>query len=204
VGEVPFRIGPIEGSFYYVLDGLLRGVFGEDRGVALLEYFASHLRPLGRVYRATREPLVRLECDYFLDRKQEESWRYEKVVMVGGGAMPVTAIHWANRYGGPIVVLEKDAKTARLTKRTLEKLNIGAPVVLCQDGNDYEDYEGSLVLTSLHVTEKAAMARRALNRGAVGVCVRLGEDEECGLGNLDNETIKRFSTLRVIAIRNRR
>ena len=176
------------GRFVYrTLNTVLTRIFGRYGGVAVLEYAAALSPTLRRLYCASREPLVRAECDHFLIAEQIQIQDYEKVVMIGGGALPVTAIHWAGRFEGPIVVLEKNRLTTLLCKKLIRKLGLGNVQVVCQDGAAYEEYDNSIVLFSLHVTNKPLVVSRVLGCGdnKQAICVRVTGEER-----FDNDLVK--------------
>jgi hypothetical protein len=195
------QTGSISRFVYRILNKILLGLLGRNAGVAAVEYVASVWPALGRVYCGTREPLVRAECNFFLASDVFDVRDIQKVIVVGGGAVPVTAMHWAGRFDGPIVVLEKNRLTTMLCKRFVRKRGLQNIQVLCLDGEAYEDYDNSIVLFSLHVTNKAFIVDKVLaaGMGKSAVCVRISADEQLDSTAANWRTIEEYRNFKVVA-----
>jgi hypothetical protein len=194
------RAGGTSRFVYRLLNKILLSVLGRNAGVAALEYAASVIPALGRVYCGTREPLVRAECDYFLTSDVLDFQCFHQVVMVGGGAVPVTAMHWAARFDGPVVVLEKSRLATMLCKRYVRKRGFQNIQVLCLNGKAYEEYDNSIVLCSLHVTKKTCIVRKLLAdaTGKSIIFVRISNGEQLGTGAVNWHTVAEFRNFKVL------
>jgi hypothetical protein len=172
------------GRFWWVVFRLLRNVscavFGKDAGIALLEYAASCVRPLTQVYCQTRAAVVQAEFDYFASLPGAGPDQFERIVMVGGGAVPVTAIYWACHCRRPIVVLEKVRLTTWFCRRLLRRMKLQNVEVRQINGEDYDGYGACIALVSLYATNKAAIVQKILTSGpgkkAIAMRMRPGED----------------------------
>ena len=120
--------------------------------------------------------------------------------MVGGGSVPATAIYWANRFDKPIVVLDKSRLSTRLGSRLLRKLGFGHVEFLRLEGEAYDGYSDSIVLLSLHLTNKQAVADRAVTCGGrMAICVRVARNEKFDTNAARWDAVKKYADFDVFA-----
>ena len=88
----------------------------------------------------------------------------KRIVVIGGGAIPYTAI-FLNKIINPkvSVILEKNKLASLAALRLLKKLNLKNYEVINIKGEDYSGYDNSLVIVALQVTEKQMIVDRILN-----------------------------------------
>jgi hypothetical protein len=194
------KAGKISRIVYRILSRVLVGTLGQNVGVAAVERVASMFPTLVQVYCGTREPVVRAESEFFLASDDLHLHDFQKVVVVGGGSIPVTAMHWASHFGGPIIVLERNRRTTTSCRRLVRKRRLKNIQVLRMDGEAYEDYDNSIVLFSLHVTDRAAIIEKmvATATGKSAVFVRVPNDESLDVDGVSWQTVKEFRQFRVV------
>lgn len=89
----------------------------------------------------------------------------EKIVLVGGGAIPYTAIFF-NKIINPktFIIIEKDKLSSLAASRLLKRLNLYNFKVINMPGQDYSEYDNSLVIVALQVIGKQKIVNRILDR----------------------------------------
>jgi hypothetical protein len=170
---------------YRGTDRALHAILGRNTGVAALEFVSAFIPPFSKIYCATRERLVRPEFEFFQHQEVLRSEHFHKVVMVGGGAIPITAMYWASHCNLPVIVLEKGRITSRLCRRQLKRHGLKNASVLCVYGEDYDCYANSIVLISLHATNKSQIVSKVMESRAdkKAISVRALKNEELdGIG----------------------
>jgi len=178
---------------------LLARLLGGDRGVGVFEFLCSLSPALTRFYCLSREPLLRSEYDCMASSSGGLGQEGLKVVMVGGGPVPATAIYWAERFDGPIVVLEKSSRRVRRSRKLLERLGFKNVEVVCTTGESYDGYANSITLLSLFLTHKTQIADRALqSAGRQTVCVRVRHGESFDADPSRWRTVKSTDSFEVV------
>lgn len=96
----------------------------------------------------------------------------EKIVLTGGGAVPYTAI-LLNKIINPkvFVIIEKNKLASLAASRLLNKLNLKNFKVVNMQGEDYPEYDNSLVIVALQVTEKQRIIDKVLNESCNNILV---------------------------------
>jgi len=87
--------------------------------------------------------------------------RIEKVVVVGAGAIPYTAIFYSRKIDKPIYAIEKNVLAYLACLRLLHKLKIFTVKVIRGSGQLYRDYANSLVIINLQTLSKQKVLERA-------------------------------------------
>ena len=184
------------------VERLLGRLLGSDLGVGVFEFLCSFSPALTRLYCLSREPLLRAEYDCLasspdgLGRKGQEDL---KVVMVGGGPVPATAIYWAERFDGPIFVLEQSSRSVRRSRKLLKKLGFENVEVVCTTGELYDGYANGIALLSLFLTNKMQIANRVLeSAGQQTVCVRVAHGEKFDMDPARWRTVKSTAAFKVM------
>ena len=97
----------------------------------------------------------------------------EKIVLVGGGAIPYTAIFF-NKIIKPkvFIIIEKDKLSSLAASRLLKRLNLYNFKVINMPGEDYSGYDDSLVIVALQVTEKQKIVNRILDKSNNTLIIR--------------------------------
>lgn len=108
-------------------------------------------------------PSQEFEClrrHVFLDK-------IRKVVVVGAGALPYTAVFFARKLGCPVFGLEESPFCCLAALRSLHSLNAkGCDVrVVRLSGENYTDYRDALVIINLQVRRKNMVLQQVLKYG---------------------------------------
>jgi len=161
---------------YRVLKRFLFSIFDKDTAITLEEYISALFPFLARQHCLTRQG--------FLSNEREAVYGYgidsfKSITVVGGGAVPFTALYWASFFPGPITVVDKDKAAVTLGKRLATKLGMQNVSFVRQWGETYAEYEDSIVTISLYAKNKEAILRKVLeNKGAGALVVlRVFNDE---------------------------
>jgi len=160
------------------IERILFAVLDETRAVTVEEYMVSLFPSFALQYCLRRKSVVSNETRYLSDLKTKD---FKKVVIVGGGPAPFTALHWANVYCGPVVVLDKSGLAKLLSEKLVKRLGIKNIEILNVRGEDYKDYGNCIVSISLYAENKEMIVRRVLeNReGNNVIFLRAFIDEAC-------------------------
>jgi hypothetical protein len=163
-------LGSIERILFTVLD--------EAAAITVEEYIVSFFPSFALLYCLRRKSVVSNEVGYLSDFKSEN---FKKVVIVGGGPTPFTALHWANVYCGPVVVLDKSGLAKLLSEKLVKRLGIKNIEILNVRGEDYKDYGNCIVSISLYAQNKEMIVRRVLENkeGNNVIFLRAFIDEAC-------------------------
>lgn len=161
---------------YRILKRFLFSVLDKSTAITLEEYISSLFPFLARQHCLTRQGFLSNE------RKAVHGYKmgsFKSITVVGGGAVPFTAIYWANFFPGPVIVVDKDKVAVALGRRLVKKLGIQNVSFVRQWGETYSDYENSIVAISLYAKNKVAILRRVLeNKGTRAlVILRAFKDE---------------------------
>lgn len=87
----------------------------------------------------------------------------DKVIIIGAGAIPYTAIFFAKQLNKPVYVIEKNPLASLACSNLLHKLNLKAVKVIKVSGQHYHDYANSLVIISLHASPKEKILEKVFN-----------------------------------------
>jgi len=160
------------------IERILFAVLDEATAVTVEEYVVSFFPSFALLYCLRRKSVVSNEVGYLSDFKTKD---FKKVVIVGGGPTPFTALHWANVYCGPVVVLDKSGLAKLLSKKLVKRLGIKNIEILNVRGEDYEDYGNCIVSISLYAENKEMIVRRVLENkeGNNVIFLRAFIDEAC-------------------------
>lgn len=124
--------------------------------------------------------------------------RIEKVVVVGGGAMPYTAVFFAQKIDKPVYAIEKNVLAYLACLRLLRRLRISNIKVVKGSGQLYRDYGNSLVIITLHTISKQMVLEQVTSNDKCSriVVIRqpstqnVREFERASLGGLSYATIE--------------
>jgi hypothetical protein len=100
----------------------------------------------------------------------------EKVIVVGAGAFPYTALFFSKHIKKPVYAIERNPIAYFVCSRLVRKLNITTIRVVKGLGQDFCDYEDSLVIIVLHTRLKQDVLRKVLSGRSIAV-VRLPVEE---------------------------
>lgn len=102
--------------------------------------------------------------------------RIKKVVVVGAGAIPYTALIISEEIKKPVFAVERNAISYFACLRLLNRLKASKVRAIRATGQLYDSYENSLVIITLHTRLKQEVMHRALTSNSI-VVVRqpLGE-----------------------------
>lgn len=121
-----------------------------------LSFFRKGYENFYRIWKALPEKeFIHLLQHYNLNK-------IEKVIVVGAGAIPYTAIFFSKKLAKPIYVIEKNALAYFACSRLLRELRIDAITVIKGSGQLYCEYDNSLVIVSLHTHPKQKVLERVL------------------------------------------
>jgi hypothetical protein len=184
-------VGSIERILFTVLD--------EARAVTVEEYVFSLFPSFALQYCLRRKSVVSNEVSYLSHFKADD---FEKVVIVGGGPTPFTALHWANIYPGPIVVLDKNGLAKIFSQKLVKRLGIKNIEILNLSGEDYQDYKNCIVSISLYAQNKEMIVRRVLeNKGGNNlIFLRAFAHEEYNALGMEWEVIEQKSDFRTLVL----
>jgi len=97
--------------------------------------------------------------------------KIEKVIVVGAGAIPYTAIFFSQKIGKPVFAIEKNALAYFACLRLLRRLRIDAIKVVKGSGQLYCNYGHSLVIITLHTLTKQMVLERVISNDECGQIV---------------------------------
>ncbi len=166
----------IENFTYRILKRSLFFIFSKNTAITLEEYISSLFPFLAKEHCLTRQGFLSNERKAIYGHKIDS---FKSITVVGGGAVPFTAIYWAKFFPGPITVLDKDKAAFTLGKRLVKKLGIRNVSFVRQWGETYSEYENNIVAISLYAENKEAILRRVLESKSTRalVILRVFKDE---------------------------
>ena len=96
----------------------------------------------------------------------------KKIVLIGGGAIPYTAI-FLNQIMNlkDFVIIEKNKISSLAAARLLKKLNLMNLKVVNMNGEDYSTYDNNLVIVSLQATGKQKIIDKILNEAGNNILI---------------------------------
>lgn len=179
------------------IERILFAVLDEAAAVTVEEYIVSFFPSFALHYCLRRKSVVSNEVGYLSDFKTKD---FKKVVIVGGGPTPFTALHWANVYCGPVVVLDKSGLAKLLSEKLVKRLGIKNIEILNVRGEDYKDYGNCIVSISLYAENKEMIVRRVLENkeGNNVIFLRAFIDEACKSLGKKWEVIEQTSDFRTL------
>jgi len=167
----------IEHLIFKIMERALFILFDQKNAIVIEEYIVSFFPSLVKEYCLTRQPVVSNELRY-VDHYGIK--KFEKVVIVGGGSAPFTAMYWANFFKGPIVVLDKSRSAKLFSEKLISKSNITNITILNQRGEDYNGYNNCIVIISLYAENKRGILEKIFEnrRGNNMILLRSFFDEQ--------------------------
>jgi hypothetical protein len=161
---------------YRTLKRFLFSIFDKNTAITLEEYISSLFPFLARQHCLTRRGFLSNEREAVYGHK---IGGFKSITVVGGGAVPFTAIYWANFFRGPIIVVDKDEAAVTLGKRLVKKLGIQNVSFVREWAESYTDYENSIVTISLYAKNKEAILRKVIESKSTRalVILRVFKDE---------------------------
>lgn len=152
----------------------------------LYHSFLFNRRPLNLYFSMIEEVFLSLftgSCEYFYREwevlperelvylsKHYDLSKIDKVVVVGAGAIPYTAIFFSQKIGKPVYAIEKNALAYFASLRLLRRLRIDTIKVVKGLGQLYRDYGNSLVIITLHTLSKKMVLEQVTGSDA---CIRI-------------------------------
>jgi hypothetical protein len=107
--------------------------------------------------------------------------RFDRVVLVGGGAIPYTALFARLRLNKPTFVIERNVACYLACLLLLRRLNLSGSIhVVRGDGERYSGYAHSLVIVPLHMCNKQEIVDCAMRGRGNVVVVRQPTAEYAG------------------------
>jgi hypothetical protein len=124
--------------------------------------------------------------------------KIEKVIVVGGGAIPYTAIFFSQKIAKPVYAIEKNVLVYFACLRLLRRLRIRNIKVIKGQGQLYSDYGRSLIIITLHTLTKQMVLERIVGNDKRGRIVVIRQPsmrnvrlfESASLGGLNYTTIE--------------
>jgi hypothetical protein len=93
----------------------------------------------------------------------------EKVIVVGAGAVPYTALFFSRHFRKPVYAIERNAISYYACSRLVRKLNATSISVIKESGELYRGYENSLVIIVLHTRLKQDVLDKAMAGNSIVV-----------------------------------
>jgi precorrin-6B methylase 2 len=133
----------------------------------------------------------------FLSKRYDLS-KIDKVVVVGAGAIPYTAIFFSQRINKPVYAIEKNVLAYFASLRLLRRLKISTIKVVHGLAQLHHDYGNSLIIITLHTLSKQMVLDQVMgsDRGSRIVVIRqpstqnTREFESACLDGLDYEIVE--------------
>ncbi|OGW37695.1 MAG: hypothetical protein A2Y97_05575 [Nitrospirae bacterium RBG_13_39_12] len=165
---------------YFLFRFIERGLFllfNQKNAIMIEEYMVSFFPSLAKEYCLTRETVTSNEIQYLKTLRIEN---YEAIVIVGGGATPFTAIHWASLYPIPVVVLDKSKLAKEASEKLIRKLGFKNIKIINQYGEDYNGYKNCIIIISLYADNKEMILKKILENagGKIVIFLRSFIDEQ--------------------------
>lgn len=89
---------------------------------------------------------------------------FKKIIVVGGGSIPFTAIYLNKILNQKnFVIIERNKISALAARILLERLGYNNFKVINISAQDYSDYDSSIIIIALQVTQKQKIVNRILN-----------------------------------------
>lgn len=96
----------------------------------------------------------------------------KKIVLIGGGAIPYTAIFLSKIINPEVfVIVEKNIISSLAAARLLKKLNLTHLKVVNINGEDYSEYGDSLIIVSLQATGRQRIVNKILTESADNILI---------------------------------
>lgn len=93
----------------------------------------------------------------------------ERVIVVGAGAVPYTALFFSRRLSKPVYAIERNAISYYACSRLVRRLNAASISVVKESGELYRGYENSLVIIVLHTRLKQGVLDKAMAGNSIVV-----------------------------------
>lgn len=87
----------------------------------------------------------------------------DKVIVVGAGAIPYTAIFFAKQINKPTYIIEKNSLASLSCLNLIHRLNLKNIKVIKKAAQYYSGYANSLTIISLHTISKQKVFKQVLN-----------------------------------------
>jgi len=164
---------------FSTMETVLHTVIGQNNTIILKEHVASFFPKLVEKYCRARAPVILNEIEY-LNGVLEN--KFQKIVMVGGGPIPFTAIYLAKLHDVSIYVLERSRLAKIVSTRLIHRLGIKNVKILCSAGEDYDNYKDCVVIISLYAENKKIILEKILENGQRNnrILLRSFTDEDYG------------------------
>lgn len=100
----------------------------------------------------------------------------QRVIVVGGGALPYTALYFSRHTRKPVYAIERNAASYLACLRLIRELKATDVSVIKESGELYRHYDSSLVIIVLHTRLKQDVLKKVLNSKCI-VVIRLPLEE---------------------------
>jgi hypothetical protein len=123
--------------------------------------------------------------------------RIEKVIVVGGGAVPYTALFFAQKIDKPVYAIEKNVLAYLACLRLLRRLGISNIKVVKGSGQLYRDYGNSLVIITLHTISKQMVLERVIGGDKCGQIVVIRQPSTLNMCMFESASLEglKFATI---------
>ncbi len=95
--------------------------------------------------------------------------KIEKIIVVGSGAVPYTALFFSKHFQKPTYAIERNAISYYACLRLLRRLKTNQIRLVREAGQLYRDYDNSLVIITLHTRLKQEVLDQALGHRTIVV-----------------------------------
>lgn len=142
-----------------------------------IESVSSHFPYLTGIYRWYYEKIV--DDEIILGKISEE----DRVLIIGGGPFPCTAIQIANKTNANIHIIDKDPIAVDLASDLIKKLSLDNQIhITCTRGQEVDTSEYSVIHIAQQVSPKEAVLSNLLKKTKIGTRILLRSKEK-GLDN---------------------
>ncbi len=181
------------------METVLRAVMGQNNTIILKEHVASFFPKLVEEYCRARSPVILNEIEYVNGVLEN---KFQKIVMVGGGPIPFSAIYLAKLHEGPIYVLEKSRLAKIVSTRLIHRLGMKNVKILCGTGEHYDSYKDCVVIISLYAENKNMILKKIFENNQRNnlILLRSFIDEEYGSLGKEFKVIKHGSKVQTLVL----
>jgi len=174
---------------FSTVERVLRAVMGQNNTIILKEHVASFFPKLVEEYCRAREPVILNEIEYLSGILEN---RFQKIVMVGGGPIPFSAIYLAKLHDGAICVIEKSRLAKIVSTRLIHRLGIKNVKIVCGAGEDFDNYKDCVVIISLYAENKKMILKKINANGQRNnlILLRSFIDEDYGSSGQEFDVIE--------------
>lgn len=140
--------------------------------IDILEYYYSFSLKKTKEY-------IRLQMKWCDNEASKVNWkRADRLLFIGAGSIPYTAIYFSRRLDNPICVLEKNWLACFLGRNVLRKLKMDNKIIyINQSSMEYKDYHKyDIVYIASYTINKFSTVKRVLRMAKKVAIIIRGED----------------------------